>query len=79
MLLRHFARGELLELLDVVRNRVEVSKKLRTAVIALGLTKAGKRAGVQESVSIGHDTAFRYVQHWVTLASPHQKLCPTPA
>ena len=43
------------ELLDVSRNRVEISAKLRTAVIALGLTKAGKRAGTQESVSLGHD------------------------
>ena len=54
------------EQFDVVRDRVEISTKLRTAVVALGLTKAGKRAGVQESVSIGHDTAFRLVQHWVT-------------
>ena len=51
---------------------------MRTAVIALGLTKAGKRAGVQESVSVGHDTAFRYVQQWVALASPQQRLCPSP-
>ena len=28
------------ELLDITRNRVEISSKLRTAVIALGLTKA---------------------------------------
>ena len=61
MLLRNLRKGELL---DVVRSRVEVSAKLRTAVISLGLTKAGKRAGVQESVSLGHDTAFRFVQHW---------------
>ena len=67
------------ELFDVVRNKVDVSTKLRTAVVALGLTKAGKRAGVQESVSIGHDTAFRFVQHWVNLASPNQKLCPGAA
>ena len=66
------------ELLDVVRNRVEISARLRTAVIALGLIKAGKRAGVQESVSVGHDTAFRYVQRWTELASTHQKLCPSP-
>ena len=37
------------KLVDVCRNRVEISAKLRTA--ALGLTKAGKRAGVQESRS----------------------------
>ena len=66
------------ELLDVSRNRVEISAKLRTAVIALGLSKAGKTAGVQESVSLGHDTVFRYVQHWTRLASPQQKLCPSP-
>ena len=60
------------------RNRVEISSKLRTAVIALGLTKAGKRAGVQESVSLGHDTVFRYVQHWTHLTSPPHKLCPSP-
>ena len=67
------------ELFDVVRSRVEISTKLRTAVVALGLTKAGKRAGVQESVSITHDTAFRFVQHWMNLASTHQKLCPGAA
>ena len=60
------------------RNRVEISSKLRTAVIALGLTEAGKRAGVQESVSLGHDTVFRYVQHWTHLTSPPHKLCPSP-
>ena len=67
------------ELLDVVRDKVEISSKLRTVVVALGLTKAGKRAGVQESISVGHDTAFRFVQHWASLAASHQKLCPAPA
>ncbi|CAK9010766.1 unnamed protein product [Durusdinium trenchii] len=37
------------ELLDVNRSRIEISPKLRTAVVSLKLTKAGKRAGVQES------------------------------
>ena len=67
------------ELFDVIRSRVEISPKLRTAVVALGLTKAGKRAGVQESVTIGHDTAYRFVQHWVKLTSANQRLCPGAA
>ena len=67
------------ELLDVNHNRKEISAKLRTAVVSLKLTKAGKRAGVQESVSVSHDTAFRYVQQWMQLSSSHQKLCPSPA
>ena len=66
------------ELLDVLRSRIEISAMLRTAVICLKLTKAGKRAGVQESVSLSHDTAFRYVQHWTELASTYQRLCPSP-
>ena len=61
-------------------NTVEVSKEVADCRhCPIGLTKAGKRAGVQESASIGHDTAFRYAQHWLTLASPRQKLCATPA
>ena len=67
------------ELLEVSRKRVEISSKLRVCVVSLGLTKAGKRAGVQESVTVGHDLAFRFMQHWFSLASSHQKLCPTPA
>ena len=66
------------ELLDVNRSRIEISAKLRTAVVSLKLTKAGKKAGVQESVSVTHDTAFRYVQQWSRLVTSHQKLCPSP-
>ena len=46
------------ELLGVTKNRLDVSTALRVVVVSLGLTKAGKRAGVQESVTVGHDTLF---------------------
>ena len=67
------------ELLDVTKRRIDVSENLRVAVVSLGLTKAGKRAGAQESVTVGHDTAFRYLQQWMSLASSHQRLCPPAA
>ena len=67
------------ELLDVTRSRIDLSESLRVAVVSLGMTKAGKRAGAQESVTVGHDTAFRYLQHWMFLASTHQRLCPPAA
>ena len=62
------------ELLDVTKNRLDVSSALRVVVVSLALTKAGKRAGVQESVTVGHDAAFRYVKQWYTLANTHQRL-----
>ena len=76
MFLRHLRTGELL---DVTKRRVDISDSLRVAVVSLGVTKAGKRAGVQESVTVGHDTAFRYLQQWCFLATTHQRLCPPAA
>ena len=64
------------ELLDVTKSRIDVSDSLRVAVVGLGLTKAGKRTGTQESVTVGHDTAFRFLHHWMSLATTHQRLCP---
>ena len=67
------------EMLDVTKRRLDISDSLRVAVVSLGMTKAGKRAGVQESVTVGHDTAFRYLHQWSSLASSHQRLCPPAA
>jgi hypothetical protein len=66
--------GELLGL----RNK-DVSQEGLTsvAVISLGVTKGGKRAGAAESVTTEADTLRRLWQ-WKRATSPGTSLCPQP-
>lgn len=54
----------------------EVNSK--KALISLGFTKGGKRAGAAESVVIAHDTAVRPIQRWMKLTRPADYLTSSP-
>ena len=46
------------------------------AVISLGMTKGGKRAGAAESVTLSSADALKWLWLWKT-SKPHANLCPT--
>ena len=66
------------ELLGVQKAHVVQSGPRSPAVISLGFTKGGKRAGAAESVTIREEDTLRRLWQW--LSSPHTPttLCGTP-
>ena len=48
------------------------------AVISLGLTKGGKRAGAAESVTIAEEETLRRLWQWKQASSPGSSLCAPP-
>ena len=66
------------EILSLKRSHFSSSSTASRVVVSLGLTKSGKRAGAAESCVLGYDIAVRFVQRWMTLASPSSSLTPSP-
>lgn len=59
------------ELLSLQAKQVSISKAKGPAVISLGLTKAGKRQGAAESVTIYSEDVCRRLFQWVQTHPPH--------
>eukprot|EP00438_Fugacium_kawagutii_P000762 Skav229096 [mRNA] locus=scaffold92:257786:258481:- [translate_table: standard] len=66
------------ELLQLKSSRILCSGRQRQALLSLGFTKGGKRHGAAESVVLGFEDAYRFLQRWKNLASPHTTLTPSP-
>ena len=62
------------EILSVNLSQVSVSQPKGPAVISLGLTKAGKRQGAAESVTIHIEDVCRRLFQWKSQAPNHSKL-----
>lgn len=66
------------ELLGVKLSHISQTSSKGVAVIALGLTKAGRRQGAAESVTIGVESVTRFLWAWKQSASQHANLCQSP-
>ena len=66
------------ELLSVQAKDVSISKAKGPAVISLGLTKAGKRQGAAESVTLHSEDVCRRLHQWVKQAPGNTFLCGQP-
>ena len=66
------------ELLGVRNKDVTIDDRHRTAVIALGLTKGGKRTGAAESVTVTVAEVIRRLSQWKRSTSPGSVLTPSP-
>ena len=62
------------EILGITAAHVSVSKPKGPAVISLGLTKAGKRQGASESVTLHGEDICRRLHQWVHTARNHDSL-----
>lgn len=67
------------ELLALEKRHISFSVQSGVAILTLGYTKGGKRLGVCESVTITHETALKFLRHWMSLSSENQKFCSSPA
>eukprot|EP00438_Fugacium_kawagutii_P011017 Skav214773 [mRNA] locus=scaffold3923:40117:45759:+ [translate_table: standard] len=66
------------ELLNIRNKDVSQSSATSVAVISLGLTKAGQRAGAAESITISEQETLRRLWQWKCRTSPNTSLCPAP-
>lgn len=66
------------ELLSLKNKDISQSSATSVAVISLGLTKAGMRAGAAESVTITEQDTLRRLWQWKKASSPGSSLCPAP-
>ena len=64
------------EILNVKVSDVTISRERGPAVIALGYTKGGRRAGAAESITVGVEPVCKLLWKWIHSSSRHQKLCP---
>ena len=67
------------EILGLRKSHFTLDPAGRKAVISLGLTKGGKRAGASESVVLGHDLAVKCLKWWMASAVPTTPLTSSPA
>ena len=67
------------EILGLRKSPFTLDPAGRKAVISLGLTKGGKRAGASESVVLGHDLAVNCLKWWMASAVPTTPLISSPA
>ena len=67
------------ELLGIRSSDVSIDHPRGPAVISLGLTKGGKRAGSAESITITTDQPLRWLWHWQQQTTSHAALCQSPA
>ena len=58
------------EILSLTRKNLTSHESQENVLIALGLTKSGKRAGAAESIILGYDKAVKPVKQWMKLAKP---------
>ena len=65
------------ELFSLNSSSIMITSPSKPAVISLGLTKGGKRAGASESVTIHVSEVLRRLWHWKKQAKPGQLLVPS--
>lgn len=65
------------ELCDLQSSSIFMTGPSKPAVISLGFTKGGKRAGAAESVTLHVQDVLKKLWAWKQNASPHQKLVPS--
>ena len=58
------------EVTEVRNSNIFMKSASSPAVVSLGLTKSGKRAGAAESVTITADAALKWLWQWKSLAVP---------
>ena len=66
------------EVLGIRNKDVTTDEAGRTAVIALGLTKGGKRSGAAESCTVHVTDVVRRLQQWKNATKPGTMLTPPP-
>lgn len=66
------------ELLGIRNKDVTVDLQASTAVISLGYTKGGKRAGAAESVTVAVTEVVRRLAQWKQATPPGSLLCASP-
>ena len=66
------------EILGVCNHHILMTSPDKPAVISLGLTKSGKRAGASESVTISVTCALQWLWAWKHTSPPHSPLTPKP-
>eukprot|EP00435_Cladocopium_sp_Y103_P008139 s339_g2.t1 len=66
------------ELLGIRNKDVTIDDQHRSAVISLGFTKGGKRAGAAESVTVTVTDVIRRLAQWKQSTSPGSLLTPAP-
>ena len=78
LLLGFFAMLRTGELLGIRNKDVTIDHRGQSAVISLGYTKGGKRAGAAESVSVTVVEVIRWLHQWKNSSSSASKLTPSP-
>ena len=66
------------ELLGIRNRDVTVAENGQSAVISLGYTKGGKRAGAAESVTVSVSDVIRRLRQWKQSTTPGSSLTPSP-
>lgn len=64
------------EILALRKSHFTLDSNGRKAVVSLGLTKGGKRAGASESVVLGHDLTVMGLKSWMSSVSATTPLTP---
>ena len=65
------------ELHSLTNSAIFISSPTKPAVLSLGLTKGGKRAGAAESVTLNVAEVLRRLYHWKRTTSAEQLLVPS--
>ena len=66
------------EILGLCNHHILMTSPDKPAVISLGLTKSGKRAGASESVTVSVTCALQWLWAWKNASSSHCPLTPAP-
>ena len=66
------------EILGLCNHHILMTSPDKPAVISLGLTKSGKRAGAAESVTVSVTVALQWLWAWKQASSSRCPLTPTP-
>ena len=66
------------EILGISSSDITMNSKKGPAVISLGLTKGGKRAGAAESITIDLEQPLQWIWSWLHQVPAHTPLCSTP-
>ena len=66
------------ELLGLHNKDISQAGPTSVAIISLGLTKGGRRAGAAESVTISEEETLRRFWQWKQATNPGTALCPAP-
>ena len=64
------------ELLGIRNRDVTIDERNRSAIVSLGLTKGGKRAGAAESVTVSVFEVIRRLAQWKRATPPGSSLTP---